>query len=142
MQIREIIDEEVAFRGSQLISETDIFGVITYVNRDFCKLMGFSKEELLGQSHSIIRHPDMPDLAFQEMWNRILNGKRWTGYVKNLHKDGKYSWVMIDIISKYDAEGKPTGYIATRRAPGANLIEIKKQYKKYKKFELQQLKPS
>jgi len=140
MQTVSVSDDEVIFDGSTLISETDILGTITYVNKKFCEVMGYSKDELVGQPHNIIRHPDMPRLAFQEMWNRIGQGKRWSGYLKNLHKDGKFSWVLADIISKYDESGKRTGYIATRRVPGENLTEIKKQYKKFKEFELS-LKP-
>jgi len=136
METVEHRDEEVLFDGKTLISETNILGIITYVNKQFCEVMGYSKEELLGQPHNIIRHPDMPHIVFQEMWNRIGQGKRWSGYLKNLHKDGRFSWVIVDIISKYDESGKRTGYIATRRVPGNNLIEIKKQYKKFKDFEI------
>jgi len=136
MQNVDCVENEIMFDGSTLISETDTSGIITYVNRKFCEVMGYSKDELIGKPHNIIRHPDMPTLAFQELWNRINQGKRWSGYIKNLHKDGRFSWVIADIISVYNNEGKRTGYIATRRVPGKNLIEIKKQYKKFKDFEL------
>lgn len=130
------IDEEVIYDGTKLISETDTTGIITYVNRNYCEHVGYSKDELIGNHHSLMRHPDMPCIAFQEMWKRISQGKRWSGYIKNLHKDGRFSWLIVDIISKYNEEGEKTGYIASRRAPGQNLIEMKRQYKKFRDFEL------
>ena len=136
MHKENTFDKEIIFNGTNLISETDTSGIITYVNRSFCELMGYSKDELIGKSHTLIRHPDMPHIAFQEMWNRLSSGKRWSGHIKNLHKDGSHSWVLADIIAKYDEKGNITGYIASRRSPGANLLEMKKQYKKFKDYEL------
>jgi len=124
------IDEEVQFDGRSLISETDLKGVITYVNRKFTEMTGYTKEEAIGQPHSMLRHPDMPKVAFEGMWKIIKTGKVWEGYVKNLRKDGRYYWVVVHIVPKKDDEGNITGYIASRKTTNPNQLElIKKQYK-------------
>jgi len=111
----EPIDEEVIFDGRSLISETDTKGIITFVNRKFVEMTGYSKQEAIGMPHSILRHPDMPKAAFEQMWKVIQEGKVWDGYVKNLRKDGKYYWVDVHIVPKKDENGKIIGYIASRK---------------------------
>ena len=125
------IDEEVIFDGRSLISETDLTGKITFVNRKFVEMTGYSKEEAIGQPHSILRHPDMPKAAFEQMWKVIQSGKIWDGYVKNLRKDGKYYWVIVHIIPKKDDKGNIIGYMASRKVPDPSLLEATKaQYAK------------
>ncbi|WP_200763718.1 PAS domain-containing protein [Nitrosophilus alvini] len=111
------VNEEYIFTDGVIISETDTNGVITFANRKFCEISGYKKEELVGQPHSIVRHPDMPKAAFKDMWETIKNGKNWEGLIKNLRKDGKYYWVMSYIKPKYDENGNIIGYIAARRVP-------------------------
>lgn len=111
----EPVNEEVIFDGRSLISETDTKGVITFVNRKFVEMTGYSKQEAVGQPHSILRHPDMPKVAFEQMWKLIKEGKVWDGYVKNLRKDGKYYWVDVHIVPKKDENGTIIGYIASRK---------------------------
>ncbi|MCJ7766625.1 MAG: PAS domain-containing protein [Thiovulaceae bacterium] len=111
----EPIDEEIIFDGRSLISETDTKGVITFVNRKFVEMTGYSKQEAIGQAHNILRHPDMPKIAFEQMWKLIKEGKVWDGYVKNLRKDGKYYWVDVHIVPKKDENGTVIGYIASRK---------------------------
>ena len=124
------IDEEVLFDGRSLISETDLKGVITFVNRKFVEMTGYSKEEAVGEPHNMLRHPDMPKAAFEGMWKIIKEGKTWEGYVKNLRKDGKYYWVVVNIVPKKDENGDIIGYIASRKMPDrAQLDRIKTQYK-------------
>jgi len=124
------IDEEVLFDGRSLISETDLKGVITFVNRKFVEMTGYSKEEAVGEPHNMLRHPDMPKAAFEGMWKIIKEGKTWEGYVKNLRKDGKYYWVVVNIVPKKDENGNVIGYIASRKMPDpAQLARIKVQYK-------------
>ncbi len=126
----EPIDEEVLFDGRSLISETDLKGVITFVNRKFIEMTGYSKGEALGQPHNILRHPDMPKAAFEGMWKVIKEGKPWEGYVKNLRKDGKYYWVVVNIVPKKDEAGNVIGYIASRKMPDRNhLNNVINQYK-------------
>jgi aerotaxis receptor len=87
------IDEEYTFEDGLIVSSTDLKGIITYANRKFCEIAGYTKKELTGKNHNIVRHPDMPKAAFQELWDTLRAGKAWTGIVKNLRKDGKYYWV-------------------------------------------------
>ena len=124
------LNEEIFFDGKTLISETDTKGIITIVNRKFVEMSGYTKEEALGQPHSILRHPDMPRAAFAEMWRVIKSGKMWEGYVKNLRKDGKFYWVIVNIIPKYNEENNIVGYTASRKVKNRDLIDrIALQYK-------------
>jgi len=124
------VDEEVLFDGRSLISETDTKGVITFTNRKFTEMTLYTKEEAIGQPHSILRHPDMPKAAFAGMWDIIKTGKTWEGYVKNLRKDGKYYWVVVNIVPKLDEQGDVVGYIASRKMPDrTRLPTIINQYK-------------
>lgn len=125
------VDEEVLFDGRSLISETDTKGIITYINRKFTEMSLYTKEEVIGQPHSILRHPDMPKAAFEGMWKIIQEGKIWEGYVKNLRKDGKYYWVVVHIVPKLDSEGEVIGYIASRKMPDRiRLQTVINQYNK------------
>jgi aerotaxis receptor len=124
------INEEVLFDGRSLISETDTKGIITYVNRKFTEMTGYTPVEAVGQPHSLLRHPDMPKAAFEQMWKIIQTGQIWEGYVKNLRKDGKYYWVVVHIVPKRDEEGNVVGYIASRKMPDRNRLKIiEAQYK-------------
>jgi aerotaxis receptor len=127
----EPIDEEVIFDGRSLISETDTKGNITFVNRKFVEMTGYSKQEAVGQPHSILRHPDMPKVAFEQMWKVIKEGQVWDGYVKNLRKDGKYYWVDVHIVPKKDENGTIIGYIASRKVTIPDRLQSTiVQYKK------------
>jgi aerotaxis receptor len=127
----EPIEEEVIFDGRSLISETDTKGVITFVNRKFVEMTGYSKQEAVGQPHSILRHPDMPKVAFEQMWKVIKEGQVWDGYVKNLRKDGKYYWVDVHIVPKKDENGTIIGYIASRKVTIPDRLQSTiVQYKK------------
>lgn len=141
MKRPEAIDEEVYFDGGCLLSETDTRGRLTYVNRKFCEMSGYSKEEVLGESHSILRHPDMPRSAYKELWETIKKGEKWSGYVKNLRKDGKYYWVIVDIISKRDEQENIIGYIASRKVPDGKFESTKELYKKFLEEESQTAAP-
>ncbi len=102
--------------GKLIISRTDTKGIITQVNQSFVEMSGFSEEELLGQPHSILRHPDMPKAAFADMWATIQSGEKWHGYVKNLRKDGGYYLVYATVIPNI-RKGKIVGYTSVRRKP-------------------------
>ena len=116
------IDEEYTFEKGLIVSSTDLKGIITYANRKFCEIAGYSKDELVGKNHNIVRHPDMPKAAFKEVWDTIENKKEWTGIVKNLRKDGRYYWVYSH-ISPIIVDGEITGYTAARRPASATEIE-------------------
>jgi len=121
------VNEEVLFDGRSLISETDTKGIITYVNRKFTEMTGYTAVEAVGQPHSLLRHPDMPKVGFEQMWKLIESGKIWEGYVKNLRKDGKFYWVVVHIVPKLDEEGNVIGYIASRKMPDRNRLKIVEQ---------------
>ena len=102
---QNIIDEEVIFSDDEeLVSVTDTRGVIRYANSEFCKVAGFSKEELTGKNHNIVRHPDMPKAAFADMWSKLQSGHAWRGAVKNRCKDGRYYWVDAFVTPLYESD--------------------------------------
>lgn len=106
-----------------ICSKTDVNGVITYANEVFCRISGYSEDELLGQPHNIVRHPDMPCVAYAWCWDVISQGKPWRGYVKNRCKNGDTYWVDVTMTPQRDAEGNITGYFAVRRKMNREQIE-------------------
>ena len=76
--------------GQPLVSKTDLKGITTYANRAFIEISGYSEEELVGKSHNIVRHPDMPPAAFADLWDTVKSGKAWSGIVKNRCKNGDF----------------------------------------------------
>ena len=124
-------DEEYNFDESVIISQTDLDGVITYVNRAFCKVSGYNSDELIGEPHNIVRHPDMPSTVFEKMWNAISNGRAWNGLLKNLRKSGEFYWVDIEILPTKDNEENITGYISVSKpASHKDIQENEEIYKK------------
>ena len=118
------IDKEVGWNKSQVvISETDVYGRITNVNDVFCNVCGYSPEEMIGQPHSIIRHPDMPQLVFKLLWDNLKVGNNFIGVIKNLAKSGEYYWVITDFEMRRDATGNITHYIARRKSVPKAVIE-------------------
>ncbi len=116
-------EEEVPYpEGELIVSRTDRAGFITHVNPAFCHLSGYSPEELLGQPHSILRHPDMPRAAFADLWATVGAGNRWHGYVKNLCKDGRFYWVYATVIPNV-RQGDVVGYTSVRRKPSRLKVE-------------------
>jgi len=96
-----------------IISRTDLSGKITYANETFCDISGYHEEELLGKSHNIVRHPDMPTAAFKDLWETIKSGKQWKGIVKNLRKDKGFYWVEA-IVSGVYKKGELVEYKSLR----------------------------
>jgi PAS domain S-box-containing protein len=82
--------------GMTIVSRTDLKGRITYVNPDFLTASGFDEEELIGQPHNLVRHPDMPEQAFADLWTTLQAGRPWTGLVKNRRKNGDHYWVLAN----------------------------------------------
>ncbi|MDP1784475.1 MAG: PAS domain S-box protein, partial [Sulfuricurvum sp.] len=97
-----------------ITSQTDVYGVITYVSEAFCQISGYTKEELIGQNHRIVRHPDMPNQLFIDLWKTITSGKIWHGEIKNSTSDGKYHWLDTMISPNFEDE-KIIGYTAVRQ---------------------------
>ncbi|SEQ94799.1 aerotaxis receptor [Nitrosomonas sp. Nm51] len=114
---------EKDFRESDgLISKTDPKGRITFVNDAFVQVSGFSREELHGKAHNIVRHPDMPEEAFDDLWKTIKSGKPWTGVIKNRCKNGDYYWVEAN-VSPLREGNQITGYISIRNKPTSEQIK-------------------
>ena len=84
-----------------IVSRTDLNGIITYANETFLAISGYTEDELIGQKHSIVRHPDMPSTIFENLWNTIKEKKKWSGNVKNLRKDKGFYWVNATISGVY-----------------------------------------
>ena len=124
------IDQEYKFENGLIVSSTDLKGIITYANRTFCNIAAYTKQELIGKNHNIVRHPDMPKAAFKELWDTIKAGKEWTGIVKNLRKDGLYYWVYSHITPIKNDAGEIIGYTAARRP--ATSVEIEEVVPVYK----------
>lgn len=104
-----------------IVSKTDPYGNITYINQDFIRISGFSKEELLGAPQNIIRHPDMPREAFHDLWHTIKREKAWSGLVKNLCKNGDYYWVEAH-VAPITENGHVTGYTSIRVRPSRQQV--------------------
>lgn len=106
-----------------LVSKTDVGGRITYGNETFIEVSGYSKEELIGQPHNIIRHPDMPKAIFHLMWQSIKKGQNIMAVVKNLTKDGRYYWVTTDFDIQRNRDGEIRNYIAFREPTPRKVIK-------------------
>ncbi|MEW5967794.1 MAG: methyl-accepting chemotaxis protein [Pseudomonadota bacterium] len=104
-----------------VVSRTDLHGNITYVNRDFVSISGFSEDELIGAPQNIVRHPDMPVEAFADFWRTLKDGKAWTGLVKNRCKNGDHYWVLAN-ASPIIENGQVTGYASVRVKPGREQV--------------------
>lgn len=115
--------EKVLSQNDFIVSKTDTKGYITYCNEIFIEMSGYSAKELLGANHNLIRHPDMPKIAFVLLWNLIQNGEEFFGFVKNLRKDGGYYWVFAYITPDYDSNKNIIGYSSFRRKPPQSAID-------------------
>ncbi|HHC11228.1 MAG TPA: PAS domain S-box protein, partial [Campylobacterales bacterium] len=105
---------KMAIDETSIVSKTDLKGIITYVNRQFCDISGYSQDELIGSPHNIVSHPDMTKESFEEMWKTLHNNKIWRGRVKNRKKNGNYYIVDATIIPVVNSSGKTVEYIAVR----------------------------
>ena len=116
-----------------IISRTDLKGVITYVNDTFAEISGYEAEELIGKPHNIVRHPDMPKSAFEEVWKTIQEGGVWQGYIKNMRKDRGYYWVEAEVSGVYK-EGTLVEYKSLRSPVQlAKKLEMQAHYDKVRK---------
>jgi PAS domain S-box-containing protein len=107
-----------------LVSKTDITGIITYGNDKFFEISGYSKEELIGTPHNIIRHPDMPKAIFHLMWKSIRTGHKIRAVVKNLTKNGESYWVTTDFEIQRNREGQIKSYMAFRSITPKGVVKI------------------
>jgi len=122
-----VTDKERTFpKEQQLISSTDIKGTILHCNDAFASISGFSREELVGKPHNIVRHPDMPEAAFKTMWGYLQQGKPWMGLVKNRCKNGDYYWVNA-YVTPVTEHGRVVGYESVRTLPSRAQVEHAEQ---------------
>ena len=114
---------ETSLPDNQFIySRTDLKGVITEANEAFCNVSGYTREEMVGQPHNMVRHPDMPEAAFKDMWADLKTGRPWRGIVKNRRKDGGFYWVVAN-VSPVRENGQIVGYQSVRSRPSREEIE-------------------
>ncbi len=118
MKINEpVTQNEIPYpEGKMLVSKTNLKGAITFANKEFVKISGFTHAELIGQNHNIVRHPDMPPAAFEDLWKTVQAGKPWVGMVKNRAKNGDYYWVKAN-VTPITKNGQVVEYMSVRTAP-------------------------
>lgn len=106
-----------------IVSKTDTTGKMTYGNRTFFKLAGFTEKECLGVQHNLIRHPDMPRCVFDFLWKELQAGNEVFAYVVNRSKNGDHYWVLAHVTPSKDVNGKTVGYHSTRRVPDRRIVD-------------------
>ena len=111
---KEIVINENAF----VVSVTDLRGKFIFANDEFCRLSEFSKEELVGMHCNVLRHPDMPNHVFDDLWSTIKNGKAWSGYMKNKTKNGNYYWALANVYPFKSNSGEQC-FMSCRRHPSS-----------------------
>ena len=121
------IDEEFIYEGRVAISQTDLNGKITFVNRKFCEVSDYTADELVDSNIDVVRHPSVPQETFDKMWVALKDAQVWNGMLKNLRKDGKFYWVDMEIMPILDENEKMTGYISVSKpSPRKNIAENEK----------------
>ncbi|CAL2082005.1 PAS domain-containing protein [Tenacibaculum sp. 190524A02b] len=124
MPPKQIINEEVSWDTSKVIvSKTDLHGTILYANDTFTQASEYNAIELIGEPHNLIRHPDMPKVAFKILWESLKKGENFHAIIKNLTRTGRYYWVITDFSIDKDESGNPTGYTARRKAVPNGVVE-------------------
>jgi aerotaxis receptor len=119
-----------------IVSHTNLYGIITYANKTFAEISGYEIDDLIGKPHNIVRHPDMPKSLFANLWETLGEGKIWSGYVKNLRRDGGYYWVYAQVSTLLDKEGKAIGYKSLREpVETAKRHELEASYARLKEME-------
>jgi PAS domain S-box-containing protein len=115
---------EVFFPSEDIIvSKTDVKGRITYANETFCQIAGYGERELIGQPHSIIRHPDMPRAVFKLLWDMLAERQEVFAYVKNMARSGDFYWVFAHVTPSLGRDGKLVGYHSSRRVPDRRVVD-------------------
>ncbi len=126
----EYIQKDVNLISKYIVySKTDLTGRIKEVSEAFCEVSGYKKEELIGQPHSIVRHPKVSKSVYENMWKLLESNKSWNGELKNLRKDGKVFWVALNIEPEYDKDGKKVGYFSIKQDITAKKILEEQQMK-------------
>ncbi len=115
-------DGEVLYDDLYLLSETDEKGIVTYASDSFLKIANMRREDIIGQPHNIVRHPEMPRVAFKSLWDDVQAKGFWTGYVKNARKGGGHYWVYATVLRSVDKNGN-VKYVSIRVKPSREDIK-------------------
>jgi PAS domain S-box-containing protein len=129
---------EVTFQDDEIIvSKTNLKGHLTYANKLFLDIAGYTEQEVIGKPHNIIRHPDMPRVIFKMLWDTVRDGKEVFAYVINRCKNGDHYWVYAHVTPSLDMNGKIIGYHSNRRVPQKEILNqtIIPLYKQLKQAE-------
>jgi len=119
-----------------IVSKTDEKGIITYANDTFLNIALYEEEEVLGQPHSIIRHPDMPRCVFKLLWDTILQGHEIFAYVKNMAKNGDHYWILAHVTPSFGSDNEIVGFHSNRRRPNPHQVQVADGlYRKLKQVE-------
>ncbi len=138
MQITDV--EHVLTESDSIVSKTDLNGLITFASEDFVRISGFTREELIGASHKINRHPDMPTEVFDDLWSSMQEGYPRSGIIKDRCKNGDFYWVLADVAPLYEKD-KLIGYLSVRRKPSSiQVAEARAAYPKFIKGQAGHLK--
>jgi len=122
-------------KSTMIVSETEMKGNILYANDDFRKIAGYTTDKLIGKPHNIVRHQDMPKIAFKDLWETIHSGKTWNGIVKNKTKDGDYYWVNATAYPIVQKDGTKR-FISVRKKPTNDEVAFAENlYKQLRKEE-------
>jgi len=122
--------------GEDLVTKTDLQGRITYVNPAFIAISGFSEQELVGEHHNVVRHPDMPEAAFKDLWTTLEAGRPWVGLVKNRCKNGDYYWVRAN-VTPLMKDGRLSEYMSVRSNPSdQDIADAERLYQQLRRNEV------
>jgi PAS domain S-box-containing protein len=115
---RTFLDDEI------IVSKTDLQGRLTYVNDVFARVSAYPESDLIGQPHSVIRHPEMPRTVFRLLWDTLQDGRELFAYVKNLSGDGAHYWVLAHVTPTFGPGGVPVGYHSSRRTASRSALDV------------------
>lgn len=126
MKLKIMPTRKEVFLGEEeiIVTKTDLTGRITYANRVFMQIADFPEQELLGQQHNIVRHPDMPRGAFKLLWDTLRQNREFFGFVKNMTASGDHYWVFANVTPDLNMRGECIGYFSVRRRPGAHALSV------------------
>ena len=130
------MSEYIIQTSKLIVSKTDSDGTIVQANDAFCEISGYSKDELIGQPHNIVRHPDMPSIIFKVLWVKLMCGLEVKAFVKNLRKNGQYYWVFATVTPNINKNGE-IDYITSvrKRANPKATLQVEDLYKKLSSLE-------
>lgn len=122
LAVRPTGEERLLPAGEVIVTKTDPRGLITYANDVFLRISAYTEDEVLGEPHNLVRHPDMPRCVFKLLWDTLKGGDEIFAYVVNLASDGAHYWVFAHVTPSYDAHGRVVGYHSNRRPPARSAI--------------------